>query len=395
MAKPTVTDLQEGTQVPYLRGILTGSLQAAGLAFETAYAIASEVREALDERGDVTTDQLRAMVAERLEKAGAEEALQRYTAAPVPAGSVVVTDAGGKAKAFSRAMHTRGLLVAGLPGARAHAVTSTVYRSMVEMGINRVTSDQIVERTTSALGSDDPATRRYLAWVAFQRSGRPLVVLMGGTAGAGKSTTAVDLAQQLDIVRTQSTDMLREVMRLMLPERLLPVLHVSSFQAWLSLPGNQQMSRSRTASVIRGFQQQSELVSVAAEAVVQRALTERVSVILEGVHIEPEFMQRVRAASDAVVVPVMVAVLKRTALRERLGGRGARVASRAAARYLDGFDDIWRLQGHLLAEADRCDVPIVANVDKSDTVAEVIALIMDGVADAMHTEGAPSPRETG
>ena len=96
MAKPTVTDLQEGTQVPYLRGILTGSLQAAGLAFETAYAIASEVREALDERGDVTTDQLRAMVAERLEKAGAEEALQRYTAAPVPAGSVVVTERRGE-----------------------------------------------------------------------------------------------------------------------------------------------------------------------------------------------------------------------------------------------------------------------------------------------------------
>ena len=45
--------------------------------------------------------------------------------------------------------------------------------------------------------------------------------------GTGKSTLATELAHRLGIVRTQSTDMLREVMRTMIPAHLMPALHVS------------------------------------------------------------------------------------------------------------------------------------------------------------------------
>ncbi len=42
MARPVVIDETEGTRFPFLRGILTRSLQEAGVPFEQAYAIASE-----------------------------------------------------------------------------------------------------------------------------------------------------------------------------------------------------------------------------------------------------------------------------------------------------------------------------------------------------------------
>ncbi len=81
-----------------------------------------------------------------------------------------------------------------------------------------------------------PYDQNYLVWKKFQQSGKPLLLMIGGATGSGKSTIATEIAHSLDIVRTQSTDMLREVMRIMLPPGLLPILHVSSFNAWQTLP---------------------------------------------------------------------------------------------------------------------------------------------------------------
>ena len=49
MAKLLVEDPGEHTQVPFLRGILTRSLQDSGLPFDEAYNLASEVRRELDD----------------------------------------------------------------------------------------------------------------------------------------------------------------------------------------------------------------------------------------------------------------------------------------------------------------------------------------------------------
>ena len=57
------------------------------------------------------------------------------------------------------------------------------------------------------------------------------------------------LASRLDIVRTRSTDMLPEIMRVMVPERLLPVLHRSSFNAWKAPPGHADMDSCTDAAL--------------------------------------------------------------------------------------------------------------------------------------------------
>ena len=90
--------------------------------------------------------------------------------------------------------------------------------------------------------------------------------------GTGKSTIATEVAHLLDIVRIQSTDMLREVMRMMLPQRLLPVLHSSSFDAWKELPGVAEEGGAVGTSLASGYMTQTELIAVAADAVIQRAL---------------------------------------------------------------------------------------------------------------------------
>ena len=55
------------------------------------------------------------------------------------------------------------------------------------------------------------------------------------------------------IVRAQSTDMLREVMRTMVPQRLLPVLHTSSFVAWKEMPAL-ALSKDESAALAAWYQ---------------------------------------------------------------------------------------------------------------------------------------------
>ena len=220
--------------------------------------------------------------------------------------------------------------------------------------------------------------RRWLVWIDFLRSGRPLILLIGGTSGCGKSTVATALANQLDIVRMQSTDMLREVMRTMISERLLPTLHRSSFNAWRALPSHEgTRAEDQDTLLAEGFRAQVDLLSVASEAVIARALRERVSLILEGVHIHPSMVERIPQDGDAVIAPIMLALLKRSDLKERIRGRGTKVPQRRSERYLEHFDEIWRLQSFLLSEADRTKIPIIVNGDRDKVVREIMGTVID------------------
>jgi 2-phosphoglycerate kinase len=222
--------------------------------------------------------------------------------------------------------------------------------------------------------------QRWLVWRNFMNSGRPLIYLFGGTAGCGKSTIATMLASRLDIVRTQSTDMLREVMRIMTPKQLIPVLHTSSFTAWTALPGAPEAIQDVPETLlVNGYRSQADLLAVAIEAVIQRALREQVSLILEGVHIHPAFMEKL-SNSDAVVIPVMLGVLKKKQLQRRIKGRGSEAPQRRSDRYLNHFDEIWRLQSYLLSEADHANIPIVANTDRDKVFREIMRITIESLA---------------
>ena len=102
--------------------------------------------------------------------------------------------------------------------------------------------------------------------------------------------------------------------------------------------------------------------------------------VLEGVHIDPAMVNRLRDSGEIIVVPVVLAILKQDMLRKRIHGRGGKVPHRRAERYLKNFDAIWQLQSYLLAEADREKMPIVANEEKDATVAEILQIIGDELA---------------
>jgi 2-phosphoglycerate kinase len=377
----------DGTQVvPFLRGILTRSLQQSGLTFEDAYRVASVIRTELGhhpEDRELTGKELRGIVGKYLQKEFGEDEAQRYTALAAPPATIYVETDDGRQTPFSRGHHQHFLEPCCLSAEESANITAKVYGHLLRLGVKRIPSQEVRDLTSRYLEEDvdSKAAQRYLKWTRFFRSNRPLLVLIGGTAGCGKSTIATELAHRLDIVRTQSTDMLREVMRMMVPKRLLPALHTSSFQAWEVLPQGGVHQPDLDEVLANGYRTQAELLSVACEGAIHRALTERVSLILEGVHVYPALLNKIPSVEDAIVVPIMLGVLRPDELRDRLKGRGKEVPDRRGKRYLKQFDSIWRLQSYLLSEADKAGIPIIQNDHKETVVRDVIRTIIDRLED--------------
>ena len=381
MAKILVEDREENTKVPFLRGILIRSLQDAGLSFMEAYQLASEIRSDLGDVTAVTTDELRKQVLTRLRELKGDKVVSRYEEHNIPY-TIRIEQRDGTQTPFSRLEYQHCLETIGLESSESEAFVAMLHKHLSERHIEQLTSRHLARLTYRYLRQSHdlgPAVaERWLVWRDYVNSGRPLIFLIGVTAGCGKSTTATMLASRLDIVRTQSTDMLREVMRTMIPKQLMPVLHTSSFAAWTALPGQpESISEVPDSLLIHGYRSQADLLSVAIEAVIQRALRERVSLILEGVHIHPAFVEKLKTETDALVIPIMLGVLKRKRLQRRIHGRSTEVPQRRAERYLKHFDEIWRLQSYLLSEADRANIPIVVNSDKNKVFREIMLMTIE------------------
>lgn len=372
--KTIVINDKDATRVPFLRGILIRSLLDAGLEFEDALELATCMREQLNEVDQISSDEIRQRVSVMLEESGHLGAMEPYSLPLGTVARILVDGSDDSTSAFSRAEHERNLQGSGLKAEKAEQVTNLIYEHLLATGADSIHSNHLAYLTYLCLEQENSkkAAKRYLVWTEYLRSGRPLLLMICGTVGSGKSTVATDVAHLLDIVRIQSTDMLREVMRMMMPKQLLPVLHTSSFDAWRALPIQDVKDRDMDQVVQDGFRSQADLLSVSVEAVLNRAIEERVAMIIEGVHVHPSASALPPEVSDAIIVQATLAVLKAKVLKARLRGRGAEVPKRLAQRYMERFDAIWSLQSFLLSESDQFDVPIITNNDRDKTVRQII-----------------------
>ncbi len=387
--KTIVINNKQNEKVPFLRGILVRSLLDAGLSFDEAQTISKSIRDQLVDIKQISSEDLQQRVAALLKNHVDNSVVEQYRFPSVLPSRIVVNSKSGSQMAFSRGRLVRSLQSAAIKTDKAENITELIYAQLIGVGISSISTDALGYITYQCLQQEigDKTANRYLVWSEYQHGNKPLVLLIGGTVAAGKSTIATVLGHLLDIVRIQSTDMLREVMRMMVPNRLLPVLHVSSFNAWKTLPIPDKEERDWDQLVAEGYQSQAELLTVPCEAILQRAIEESVPIIIEGVHVRPDLLERIPDDSDVIKVYVMLAVLSSKKLKTHLRGRGVEVPKRRADRYLDSFDSVWSLQSFLLSEADRYDVPIITAEDKKVSIYQVIQQV--NLELSQHFHGAP------
>ena len=275
---------------------------------------------------------------------------------------------------YSKGLMASSIMATGLSPARAFHVAERIEERLHERGVPSITRAELSELASEVLV--DEVGQRYAAsfakWQVVNRIDRPLIILIGGATGVGKSTIATQLAGRLGITRIIPTDAIREVMRSMFSEELMPTLHTSSFDAdhlvRRPLPRNAD-------PVIVGYREQAAAVAVGAQALIRRAVAENTDLILEGAHLVPGFVDPAEF-TDAFVVQFIIAVDDPEAHRSHFLARAHDSRSRPSDRYLEFFDNIRKIQRYVKSLALERNVPIVHSYSLDATLAQVIELVV-------------------
>ncbi|HVW35315.1 MAG TPA: hypothetical protein VHL53_22470 [Acidimicrobiia bacterium] len=295
----------------------------------------------------------------------------------------------GHALPYSKGLMASSIMATGLAPARAFGVAERIEQRLHERGVPSITRAELSDLARAVLVEE--VGQRYAdsfaKWQVLNTLDRPLIILIGGATGVGKSTVATQLANRLGITRVIPTDAIREVMRSMFSEELMPTLHTSSFAAdhlvRHPLPRNAD-------PVIIGYREQAAAVAVGAQALVRRAAAEKTDLILEGAHLVPGFINPEEFA-DAAVVQLIITVDDAEAHRSHFVARAHENRSRPSDRYLDFFDNIRQIQRYVKSLALERGVPIVHSYSLDATLAQVIDLVvsraMEGIPNGHAGQG--------
>ena len=276
---------------------------------------------------------------------------------------------------FSKGLMARALVVTGLDPERAYLIARRADRDLAERGAVSLDLDRLGELAAELIGDDEAArtVQRLRRLDALQRLEEPLLLLVGGTTGTGKSTIATEAAHRLGITRVTSTDFIRQTMRTFFSKEFMPSVHYSSFEARLALTRAEEEESGDAA--ILGFLDQTRNVLVGVDAALERAATERWSTVLEGVHLVPGMVGT--RHPGAFVVQCVVAIEDENLHRSHFWVRDyATEGLRPLEKYLDALPQIREIQDYLVERARRHDVPVIYNDSLDSAIGDVLDLVL-------------------
>jgi 2-phosphoglycerate kinase len=268
----------------------------------------------------------------------------------------------------------QSIMATGVPPERAFALAAEIERRLAGAGAVEVDVDGLRGIAEVVLEEEgEHVVTRFRQWWRLRRLERPLLVLIGGVTGVGKSTVATQLAGRLGITRVIATDQLRQVVRAFFSHDFMPAVHHSSFEVARALPAY----ANDESGTIAGFLRQAEDLAPGIDALVQRAVSEGTPIVLEGVHLLPEIPDR-RLRSNAVAVQMLLTVRDEHAHRAHFEMRGVQTP-RASGRYLEAFDRIRVLQDYLIGRAEREGIPIIDEQGIEAALGRVTEVVLEAV----------------
>lgn len=289
-----------------------------------------------------------------------------------PSESVLVSP--GTRLPYSKGLMARTLAATGIAPERAYELARLVEVELVRARSEQTVSvSHVYDAAAQVLAEHEHAdsVRNLRRYQALETLDVPLLILIGGTTGTGKSTITTEVAHRLGITRVTSTDLIRQTMRAFFSRDFMPSIHVSSFEARLALDDDGD-------ALVGGFLEQTRNVLVGVKAVLDRALVENHSLALEGVHVVPGLVPT--PLDEAIVAQCLVVVEDEDEHARHFYRRDTDSDGlRPNEKYLSALPDIRRLQDYLAERARATDVPVIDNRDREAAVDAVIGLVLDAV----------------
>jgi 2-phosphoglycerate kinase len=271
---------------------------------------------------------------------------------------------------YSKGLLARALVATGLSAVSAWELALRVENDLEERGETSVDLGRLEELARAVLGESEgvDAVRRLRRFRELQELDLPIVVLIGGGTGTGKSRAATEIAYRLGITRVTSTDFIRQTMRAFFSEEFMPSIHYSSFEAG-------KAAAEATDPTIAGFVDQTRNVLVGVRAVIERALHEGWSMVLEGIHLVPGMVPPV---DGALAVQCVLEIENEAVHASHFWVRDMATGGvRPGERYLDELDEIRHVQRYIVDRARRADVPVIENSNIEATIGTVMDLVLE------------------
>jgi 2-phosphoglycerate kinase len=322
---------------------------------------------------------------------GSGEARESANTAPGRDGYPIQLVSEGNKLPFSKGLLATTLTATGLAPELAFQVAMDVERELLQGSVREVDVRRLREMVEKVLadGKEERYLRRYRMWNRLARQDKPVVVLIGGATGVGKSTIAAQVADRLGIIRIISTDSIRQVMRALFSQSLMPAIHHSSYDAGMGvrIPLGPEFD-----THVVGFMEQVDVVNVGVLAILDRAIEERTSIVVEGVHMVPGMFASTGAKermSEVLLLQMVVAVNDAALHRSHFLVREQETSGRRAiARYLERFDEIREIQDFILKRARAEGTFVVDNVNIDNTVGMVVDALYDVIEESEDLDSA-------
>ena len=355
-------------------GIITSELLQLGIPMALAMQISRQLRREITDMVEITAEE----VEERLQALLAAELGEEVATTSQPQLAIPLVIGQRGTLPFSRGILLRSLLTAGLPIEPAMEMAGHILRWLQSLPDHEIEEEHIEEEVARQLRDrHTPAhARRFRLSGWLRRQDRPVIILIGGSTGTGKSTLAAELSYRLGIHSVTSTDMIRETMRAVLSPEVIPGLYSHSFRGMIQGGGMLSNPRER---VLAGFRQQVAQVTVGVRAVIRRAIRENTHMIVEGTHLIPPFSSYIPLGGQAFVAGLVLAVPEEERHRARFPQRAHKATLRSSSTYLEAFQSVRWIHDDLLQQAEEFDAAVVANERVGHTVSSVIGYLSEAL----------------
>jgi len=367
----------KGMEASYSKRLLTESLISSGFASRMAQQIARTVEAEFEkmDTASITKSQLREIVHKIVRRDHGEDYAWRYPLVEQLDYDVVVEGEGGSFP-YSKGIMSQSLMASGLPPGVAYETARAIEIKLKSNQTHSISRENLRGIAYNILKVESTRERadRYLLWRELKRPKQPLIINIGGATGVGKSTIAAEIAHRLGITRIICTDVIRSVMREIIPQGLLPAIHSSSYSVseTLTVPLPEH-----TNPVLIGFTEQVSKILLGIDAVINRAAEEKISTLIEGVHVIPKpAPERPKKVHEIVII---IAVKDYETHKARFNQRYEENQDRPAEKYLCRFDAIRSIQGYISDIARDHDIPVIDNMNLDQTVDQALEAITEKV----------------
>ncbi|MBY9001717.1 MAG: hypothetical protein KGD64_12440, partial [Candidatus Heimdallarchaeota archaeon] len=194
----------------------------------------------------------------------------------------------------------------------------------------------------------------------------------------GKSTLSRKIAGDLGIQHVIGTDVVRDVLRKVLSVEVMPELHSPSYSAYKTL---RPIYSSRFEEVILGFENHSKYVNLGVEAVLSRAATESVSIIIEGEHLLPALFDET-ILSKPNVLYMTISVPDPLLHKENLSSQ----YTQEKEELVKHFDDIRKIHEHIVNETQLRKLSVVETSREVNPLDIVRKLVVDKIVSMVTAE---------